>query len=253
MQRFTAHFQPTSSPAARRRGFTLIELLLAMIIVAILIPVLYDALRISFNSKAEAEIRLEPPRSGEAMLDVLRGDLANALPPTGNVISAFIGTNGTDERGRASSDVQFFTTADAPLDATGLVNSEIKFVELCVVNAPNGDHVLVRKVYRDAMTLLQNQGATSNMTPDVEVICRGVGAFQVRYFDGLHWGETWDSTQFNNDLPAAVQVVLTLDRPNGYTKNTNGSRSFVFSRTMPLSASYAAFDTTLNTGFTELQ
>jgi prepilin-type N-terminal cleavage/methylation domain-containing protein len=255
MPRVSLHFPTTRSRAPRHRAFTLIELLLAMVVVAILIPVLYNAMRVSFTSKTAAETALEPPRTAEAAMDVVRNDLADAMPPTGTVVSEFIGIAGTDERGRDASDVQFFTTADAPLDATGLVNTDISFVELCVVDAPNGDHVLVRKVYRDAITLMQNGGTTSNMTPDVEVICRGVGGFSVRYFDGLNWGENWDTTQteFNNELPAAVQLILTLDRPTGATKNPDGTASFRYTRIIPLSCSYAPFDTTMSTGFTETQ
>jgi len=51
-------------------------------------------------------------------------------------------------------------------------------------------------------------------TRGCEVICRGVGGFNVRYFDGVHWampGIQRKPIQF--ELPAAVEVTLTLDRP----------------------------------------
>jgi prepilin-type N-terminal cleavage/methylation domain-containing protein len=238
-----------------RRAFTLLELMLAMMIVAIIVPVLYNVMHASFTAKAKSEAAIEPARTAELSMDMLRTDLTDALPPTGVIANAFIGTNGKDERGREADDLIFYSTADAPQDApgtNGMVNQEIKQIELTVMTTNTGDHVLVRKITRDMLGQLQGQ-TTAN--PDVEVICRGVGGFQLRYFDGYHWGETWDTTQtqFNYELPAAVQVILTLDRPNGYTRNSDGSKSFVYTRNIPLSCSYAPFDTTINTGFSEQQ
>jgi type II secretion system protein J len=234
-----------------RSGFTLLEMMLAMIIVAFLVPILYHSLRTSFESKKQAELAVEPARSAESAMDIVRQDVANAMPPTGLMANAFIGTNAVDNRGRDADDLLFFTTADAPQDGAGLVNAEIKQVELTIITLPNGDHALVRKVTRDVLSLLSgNTGATQ---PDTEVICRGVGGFNVRYYDGVHWGEAWDSTQttFNNELPAAVEITLTMDRPNGAIINPDGTRSFRYVRIIPLACSYAPYDTTLNTGFNE--
>ncbi len=232
-----------------RHGFTLLELMLAMIIVATLVPVLYSAMHAAFSAKKKAEAAVEPSRTAELSMDILRQDLADALPPRGTLANAFIGTSAKDDRGREADDVIFFSTTDGPQHATA--NGEIKQVELTILTTSSGDHVLVRKVTRDAVGLLAGQSPI----PDVEVVCRGVGGFTVRYFDGYHWGENWDSTQtnFNNELPAAVQVILTLDREGGNTANGDGSRSYQYTRTIPLACSYAAFDTTLSSGFTETQ
>jgi len=56
---------------------------------------------------------VEPSRTAEAAMDVIRQDLANALPPTGMMANAFIGANGVDNRGRDGDNVVFFTTANA--------------------------------------------------------------------------------------------------------------------------------------------
>jgi hypothetical protein len=222
--------------------------MLAMMIVATLIPILYGAMRLGFSSKAKAEAAVEPARSAELSLDLLREDLGDALPPTGTLANAFTGTDGKDDRGRDADDLKFYSNATAPQDGTAIVNGEIKSIELKVIIAPNGDHVLVRQVVRDVLSQIQG----NQVTPDVEVICRGVGGFNLRYFDGYHWGETWDSTQtqFDNQLPAAVEVTLTLDRPDG---TPNGTKSIKYVRVIPLACSYAAYDTNVQSGFTEAQ
>jgi len=44
-----------------------------------------------------------------------------------------------------------------------------------------------------------------------EVLCRGVFGFNLRYFNGSEWLDTWDSTVENNTLPCAIEVTLQLD------------------------------------------
>lgn len=216
-----------------------------MMIIAMLTPVLYACLRSAYRAKASADTAVAPARDAELVFDWIRQDLGDALPPSTStgLIGPYEGTNGTDNRGRDADDLQFYTTADSPQDAAN--NNEIKFDELTVMATPNGtDHVLVRKITRDIVT----QPAPN---PDVEVLCRGVGGFNLRYFDGTNWNDTWDSTVEDNTLPAAVEVTLTLDRPNGNTANPDGTRSFRYVRVIPVPCSTAAFDSTVNTGGTQ--
>ena len=143
------------------------------------------------------------------------------------------------ERRRASGspgdDLNFFSVADSPIHANA--NGDVKNVELTTMPTPDGrDTVLVRKVIRN----LLSETATPN--PDVEVICRGVTGFALQYYDGAEWVPTWDSTQEDNTIPAAVQVTLTLTRPD-----VNGAnKSFRFVRVYPLSCSTAAQDSQVN-------
>ena len=226
----------------RDSGFTLLELMLALIIVAALVPILYNSLRTGFRNKDAAEIAVEPPRTAEQAVDWIRQDLGDAVPPsalTTGLAGPFTGIEGTDNRGCDADDLKFFSTADSPLHDTG--NGDIKSIELTVVTAPGGDHVLVRNVIRD---LVSDQAPN----PDVEVICRGVGGFKLRYFDGTNWNDSWTSTELDNTLPAAVEVTLTLDRPNGPSKNADGARCFKFVRVIPMACSTAEFDPNVNPG-----
>jgi type II secretion system protein J len=226
----------------RARAFTLLELMLALIIVAALVPVLYDSLRVGFREKAAAEAAVEPVRSMEIAMDLLRQDLGDAVAPSASTSSLegpFEGTDGKDDRGCDADDLQFYSMAESPVHDTN--NGEIKSIELAVVTAPNGQHVLIRKVIRD---LISDQAPN----PDVEVICRGIDGFNLRYFDGTAWTDTWDSTAEDNTLPAAVEVTLTLDRDNGPSQNVDGKSCFKFVRVLQLPCSTAAFDSAVNSG-----
>ncbi len=216
-----------------RRGFTLIELIVAMGMVAILSISLYASLRVAFNAKNGAEAAVEPARTAALTMEFLRQDFQNAMP-VGDLSQSFEGTDGQDDRGRDGDDVNFYSTADGPQHIAG--NGEIKNIELAIVT-PQGttDHVLVRRVIRNLLSQVQ-------VNPDEEVLCRGVGGFNVRYYDGSEWLDTWDSTAEDNTLPVAVEVTLTLDRPVG--SGDLQPRRFV--RIFPLSCSTAAFDTTVN-------
>jgi hypothetical protein len=47
--------------------------------------------------------------------------------------------------------------------------------------------------------------------PVREVLCRGVFALNLRYFNGSEWADNWDSTTEDNTLPCAVEVTIQLD------------------------------------------
>jgi type II secretion system protein J len=211
------------------RAFTLLELVVAMAMVAVLALSLYASMKIAFRAKAVAETAVEPSRTAELAMELIREDVENALAPSpasiNAIVQSFEGTQGTDDRGREADDLVFYSTADAPqhIDANG----DVKMIELAV-ETPQGsrDHVLVRRVTRNLLAEEQAQ-------PDEEVICRGVSSFSMEYFDGTEWQTTWDSTQQNNTLPTAVMVVLALDRPAG----APDAKTLRFTRVFPMSCS----------------
>jgi type II secretion system protein J len=232
----------------RRHGFTLIELIVAMMMVAILAGSLYGVLRSSFVAKQNAETAVEPSRTAELAMEILRQDITQAIQPnpanldttttpagiTG-LIGNFEGTDGTSNNGRNNDDLVFFTTAESPqhVDANG----EIKNIELTMIQPTNSNnYVLVRRVIRNLLT-------TVTPPPDTEVICRNISAFNVQYYDGAEWLDNWDSTAEDNTIPAAVAVTLELDRPANGGK---GTQTFRYSRVFQLACSTAAFDSLVN-------
>jgi hypothetical protein len=66
--------------------------------------------------------------------------------------------------------------------------------------------------------VIPNILAQQQPVPDEEIICRNVSSFMLEYFDGEQWQTSWDSTQYNNSLPAAVEVTIELLPPGAPDK-----------------------------------
>jgi type II secretion system protein J len=211
----------------RNRGFTLIEMVTALLMVAMLAASMYASLQIAFRAQSAAEAAVEPARTADVAMELLRDDIQNAFPPStteNQILKVFIGTDSTDSRGGMSDTLEFCSTADAKEHAAA--NGELKQVIL-KVNAPanSSDHILVREVARNLLT-----SGTEPKT-DEEVICRGVAGFNLRYYDGGAWQDSWDSNTSTIPLPLAVEVTLQLDRPtpSGQTKTHKYIRVFPLS------------------------
>ena len=234
-------YNPMRPRRSVRSGFTLLELMLALAMSAAIAVPLYSALRVAYRAKDGAEQSLAASRTIDLAMEFLRSDLENAMVPTANsygyavtttsntttaaatdtsttgtalsLAGSFIGTDTQDDRGHDGDDVIFYTNTDGPSHSAPNLgepngDGEIRMVELTVITLGNGDHALVRRVTRNLLSQQQ-------VTPDDEIICRRVASFNVRYYDGSNWQDTWDSTQQNNELPAAVEVTMSLDPPPG--------------------------------------
>jgi type II secretion system protein J len=218
------------------RGFTLVELMLAMAMIAVVIVPLYASLQKAFTAKREAEAILEPPRSAEIAMEFMRSDIQNALAPSGVLAGNFEGTQAQDAQGHEGDDLIFYTTADATDHVDG--NGDIKEVELTTEPSADGkDTVLVRRVTRNLLSQTQ-------VTPDEEILCRGVSSLTLQYYTGSEWVNTWDSTQEDSTVPAAVQVTLELQR----TDTVGRVRTSSYTRIFPISCSTAAEDPAVNSG-----
>ncbi|MGA2501688.1 MAG: type II secretion system protein GspJ [Tepidisphaeraceae bacterium] len=115
--------------------------------------------------------------------------------------------------GSASPGTDILSFYSAAMDIepdTGI--GDIKRIEYVYESSGKDEITLVRLV---TTNLLPVGGITPQ--PRREVIARGLVNFTVRYFDGLTWFDTWDSslpvfpdvpnTQ-NKKLPRAVEIVL---------------------------------------------
>ena len=195
-----------------RRGFTLLELLIAMLLVSIVALTLAGSLRIAFKARDSAEASVAPARGADVAADILRVDLESALLPRGLFASSFIGSDGVGAGGLDSDSLSFHAAApagDEELDlALGLPQGDIRRVELALATVPDtNESALVRRVKNNLVTQIE-----TDQTHD-EVLCRHVVGFGLRYFDGLTWRDTWDSTQEENRLPQAIEVTLDIQPP----------------------------------------
>jgi type II secretion system protein J len=219
-------------PIRNRSGFTLIEMVTALLMVALLAASMYASLQIAFRAQTAAEAAVEPARTADVAMELLRDDIQNAFPPStteNQILKVFIGTDSTDSRGNPSDTLEFCTTADAKEHAT--TNGELKQVVLKVSAPANiSDFHLIRQVDRN---LLRN---ATEQKFDEEIVCRGVAGFNLRYYDGEAWQDSWDSNTSIIPLPLAVEVTLQLDRPTA----NGGTKAHKYIRVFPLSCATTA-------------
>jgi hypothetical protein len=167
---------------------------------------LAGAIRAGFKARDSAENAVEPSRTAELAVEVMRSDIESAAPPRGILAGLFTGSPSTDEKGE-SDYLSFYSTAPGPNHDYG--SGELRQIELMAYTDPtSGEHLLVRRVTTNLLSEVQQ-------VPDDEVLCRNVGQFMLEYFDGTDWVNTWDSSQYDNTLPSAVRMTLELERPAG--------------------------------------
>lgn len=223
-----SHRRDLSLPAAARprpRGFTLLELLVAIVLMVIVAMSLAASMRIGFKARDSAESAVEPGRTAALAFEVVRGDLESAAPPRGILAGAFVGTASTDDKGE-SDDVFFYSTTAGPQHDYG--TGEVKQIEILAYTDPTtGEHNLVRRVTGNLLSEVQQQ-------PDEEVLCRNIGSFTLMYFDGTDWVNSWDSTQYDNTLPSAIQMIIELERPGGTASAGGQNQLLRFTQTFQI-------------------
>jgi type II secretion system protein J len=189
----------------RRRqpaGFTLLELLVATGMTAVLAGSLYATLHTAFKARRSAFAAVEQMRKAEMALELIRADIESAVVPKDILAGAFVGEDTADGTGRPSDVLALHCAADGALNKEGI--GDIRMVEFACEADEEGEGLLLLR--RVSVHLL----ATRVEEPDEEVLCRGVRSFDLRYFDGLDWLESWDSAMQDNALPLAIEVTLEL-------------------------------------------
>ena len=209
--------RPQTTSATRVRAFTLIEVLLALAIMSVITVALFASLHVAFKARDRSEAALEPVRTSEAVMELVRAELESALPPRGKLVGAFVGTSWQAGNGLDDDELTFYATTTAP--AGVFAPGDVKQVQLrTLVEQTTGRRVLVRRVVSNLLSPVL-------VEPDDEILCRGVASFDVIYYDGLQWWTTWDSTYERDSLPVAVQVTLQLDPPMTRAKRRQPARA----------------------------
>ena len=171
--------------------------------VAMLTLTLYTSMRVAIQARRSATSAVAPVRAATIAMDLICSDLQSVLAPKGNYAGPFTGTRQAGTGAGGDNDtLDFFSIGrdanmlDTPLseglrEVTLLLNTD--------VTPPN----LVRRVTRNLQPKVQAD-------PDEEILCRGVRALSIRYYDGTDWQEDWDSTTMGDVLPVAVAITIEL-------------------------------------------
>lgn len=192
------------------RGFTLLEMLAATAMVAVLAGSLYASLHIAFKARASALSSVETVRKCNLCMELIGEDLRSAMVPNGVLAGEFVGSGGADVSGAGADLLSFYAaTADVePAVGTGDVSQIAYTCEMASDTGGGEGLLLVRRVTANLL-------APRTAEPRQEVLCRGLRALWLRYYDGSAWQDNWDSTTQDNVLPQAVEVMIEWEPPPG--------------------------------------
>jgi len=187
-------------------GFTLLEVLIAMTLMAVISMSLYSSMYVAMKSKKSIEQAIGPYRYLNPTFDFLQKDLACALPPSDVLAGVFQGVDGSIA-GTAGADILLFFTSNY-IPGEDEIACDIAQTEYFLESRDGWeDSVLVRRQTTNLLSPKTVEGIS-------EVICRGVKSFNLQYYDGYEWLDTWDSTTQDNMLPAAVAINLIVKTPD---------------------------------------
>ena len=187
-----------------RKGFTLIEMLAAMALMVAAASCLYSSLYTAFRARRSAEAALNPTLTAWRAIELAKQDLSGALPPTGILAGGFLGADALDSKGYNSDSVILHTTYAHTLNDR--LSDGISMVELGIEEDADS-----RRLVRRVTTNLLSPRAIESAT---QVLCRSVRSFNIRYFDGYSWKDEWDSSAYDDALPAAVELEILVECPS---------------------------------------
>jgi len=224
----------SQSRLRRRRGFTLIELTLSLAMVAMLALSMYTALSVAQLARKNGTANVEQMRAITIAAEVLRHDFESVPPPTGTFAGPFVGIRqaGANSNGGDADQIEFFSIGeDEPIKPDYPMAEGIRKIQFLVrtdVQPP----ALVRRVIR-------NLKPTVEPVAEEEIICRDVRSFSVKYFDGLAWQESWDSTTLGDVLPMSVAITLEVNDPTATSPQQAEANVRRITRVFPLSCGKA--------------
>ena len=186
-------------------GFTLLEVLVAMTLMVVIAMSLYSSMYVATRSKDSIARTIEPYRYSNPAFDFLQKDLACTLAPGDVLAGEFQGVDGSVP-GVDGADILLFYTCNY-VPGEDEIAGDIAQIEYFIEQKDGWQEpVLVRRRTTNLLSPKTVEGKS-------EVICRGVKSFNLQYYDGYEWLDTWDSTTREDMLPAAVAIRLTLKKP----------------------------------------
>ncbi len=204
------------SPAGA--GFTLLELMLALGILCLILMMIAGSFNAVIHSKVQGEAHLDVDREGRAILwelsNEIRGAVQTPYPsPPSNVMLLGQGQMG----GALPVDsITVSTLAAGHRRAiTGMVAEELVSYSMSPNPQARGWYILTR-TQRSALLL----GGNVQGPPPIE-LADNIVSLHIKYFNGLTWLESWDSTALPvpTQLPLAVSIDLVVGAGRGVVRN----------------------------------
>jgi len=210
-RRSRSAFVSSARKPARRLGspgFTLIEILVASIASALILLAVYGIFQRAMKTRDHAVERMHEARLQSRTANVIRNDLRNAFV-SGGVLACTLEGGAQSQKSRFPGYLRFTATTgkDNPDEALG----DVQQVEYYIAEETNSGETsgpasrntgtLVRALTRDLL-------ATVPQVTREERLLRHVQTFEVAFYDGQTWLDTWQVTDSAPTLPQAIRVRL---------------------------------------------
>lgn len=207
----------------RRRAFTLVEVLLAVSLTAVVALAVAGLLATLSRAQERARERSVQRAMVSSIERQLAADLRALVPPGGLHAAGLIGESADDD-GAGEDLAEGVTGADA--DGQAVIDARDRLVLSVQPPAPlfgseptEGEGALWEVTYSldddpltDERGLLRQVARVRDLAPGVEapppgVLVEDAIGFDVAYFDGESWLESWDSGA-SDTLPVAIAVKV---------------------------------------------
>ncbi|MHB8370205.1 MAG: type II secretion system protein GspJ [Leptospirales bacterium] len=196
---------PSPSGKGRRppsdAGFTLLEVLVAFGILAIIMGLLFEAIRSTDMTIAHVSSKTRFERKMEILRYLLRSEVLSAYLNQNDPLTLFMGfpnrTHGRD------TDTLLFTTLAQTRLSQGAPISHLEGLEYILFKDPASR--LFTLVHEQNTNLL-SYGVQAVLP---ERLLTRVWSFRIRYFDGMLWTDRWNSVQ-THSLPLLVRFDIVV-------------------------------------------
>ena len=188
-----------------QNGFTLVELLLALTIFAIIGVGIHQTLRSGVDAQRHGEESVQIVQIARQVLSRITGDLRATYTSQGVYGGAMIGEDdiGVD----VDLDRLSFTTANHTPKPYAVGEYALATIEHFIDDDDATENVgLQRHVLPVAEATVEEELEVENYASEVK-------SLNFRYYNGLDWTDSWDSTA-DGVLPLAVEVTIGLSLEN---------------------------------------
>jgi type II secretion system protein J len=192
---------PSISLAAR--GFTLIEILVASLAAALIFLAVYGLFGRAIKSRDAATERIAQARSRARTAEVIRNDLQNGLI-SGGVLACALEGSVQSEKSHFPGYLRLTTTTGK--NRSGETYGDVQQVEYYLVE-DNSDQTggksgtLMRVLTRDLLASVQEISREETLLSHVE-------SFEVAFYDGSDWQDSWLVSGTATTLPQAIRVHI---------------------------------------------
>ena len=197
-------------------GFTLLEILVAALAAALILVAVYGIFQRAVKTRDHATARVRQALQRERAASLLRNDLRSAYL-SGGVLADTLEGGAQSQKSRFPGYLRFTATSgrDHPDEAYGDVQQVEYYItetgtslsESASAAPANSTGTLVRALTRNLLAPEQEAARE-------EPLLTRVQTFEVAFFDGNDWQESWQVTDTAPTLPEAVRIRIQQAAPS---------------------------------------